>query len=124
MRNEKKIFIYFNEKKYLYYSNSSPPIRIFDLFKNFPENNLIYQLLQVGSGSVESNGSGSPKSNGSGSGSPKINGSDRIRILIPGIKFLIIYIKLNKEVRTLYTLNCQDISFCKDKNHVCTRRKK
>ena len=27
--NEQKIFIYFIEKKYLYYSNSSPPIRIF-----------------------------------------------------------------------------------------------
>ena len=29
IRNEKKIFIYFNEKKYLYYSNSCPPIRSF-----------------------------------------------------------------------------------------------
>ena len=40
------------------------------------ENNFINSLLQVGSGSVE-------KSTGSGSGWPKINGSDRIRILIP-----------------------------------------
>ena len=38
-----------------------------DLFKNFPENNFIYPLLQVGSGS------------------PKINGSDRIQIIIPAI---------------------------------------
>ena len=37
----------------------------------------INPLLQVGSGYNE-------KSNGSGSGGPKINGSDRIRILIPG----------------------------------------
>ena len=29
IRNEKKIFIYFNEKKYLYYSTSCPPIRSF-----------------------------------------------------------------------------------------------
>ena len=44
------------------------------------ENNFINPLLQVGSGSgsVE-------KSTGSGSGGPKINGSDRIRILIPDL---------------------------------------
>ena len=41
------------------------------------ENNFINPLLQVGSGSAE-------KSTGSGSGGPKINGSDWIRILIPG----------------------------------------
>ena len=43
------------------------------------ENNFINPLLQVGSGSgsVE-------KSTGSGSCGLKINGSDRIRILIPG----------------------------------------
>ena len=39
------------------------------------ENNFINPLLQVGSGSVEKS---------TGSGWPKINGSDRIRILIPG----------------------------------------
>ena len=42
------------------------------------ENNFINPLLQVGSGSVE-------KNTGSGSGGPIINGSDRIRILIPDI---------------------------------------
>ena len=48
------------------------------------ENNFINPLLQVGSGSgsVE-------KSTGSGSGGPKINGSDRIRILIPGCSVLL-----------------------------------
>ena len=35
MRNEKKKIIYFNEKKYLYYSNSSPPIRIFGFIQEF-----------------------------------------------------------------------------------------
>ena len=35
IRNEKKIFIYFNEKKYLYYSNSSPPIKIFGFIQEF-----------------------------------------------------------------------------------------
>ena len=40
------------------------------------ENNFINPMLQVGSGSVE-------KSIGSGSGGSKINGSERIRILIP-----------------------------------------
>ena len=44
------------------------------------EINFIYPLLQVGFGS----GSGE-KSTGSGSGGSKINGSGRIRILIPGI---------------------------------------
>ena len=39
------------------------------------ENNIIDPLLQVGSGSNEKS---------SGFGGPKINGSDRIRILIPG----------------------------------------
>ena len=43
------------------------------------ETNFIYPLSQVGSGSGE-------KSTGSGSDGPKINGSDRIRILIPGLK--------------------------------------
>ena len=38
------------------------------------ENNFINPFLQVGSGSVEKS---------TGSGWPKINGSDRIRILIP-----------------------------------------
>ena len=38
------------------------------------ENNFINSLLQVGSGSNEKS---------TGSGGPKINGSDRIRILIP-----------------------------------------
>ena len=42
------------------------------------KNNFINPLLQVesGSGSIEKS---------TGSGGPKINGSDRIRILIPGI---------------------------------------
>ena len=38
------------------------------------KNNFINPLLQVGSGSVEKS---------TGSGGPKINGSDRIRIVIP-----------------------------------------
>ena len=41
------------------------------------EYNFINQLLQVGSGSGSTEKS-------TGSGGPKINGSDRIRILIPG----------------------------------------
>ena len=40
------------------------------------ENYFINPLLQVGSGSDEKN---------TGYGGPKINGSDRIRILIPGL---------------------------------------
>ena len=48
-----------------------------DLYFVQDKNDFINPLLQVGSGSVE-------KSTGSGSGGPKINGSDRIRILIPG----------------------------------------
>ena len=40
----------------------------------YVENNFINPLLQLGSGSDE---------NRTGSGGPKINGSDRIRILIP-----------------------------------------
>ena len=35
IRNEKKILIHLNEKKYLYYSNSSPPIRIFGFIQEF-----------------------------------------------------------------------------------------
>ena len=49
-----------------------------DLYFVQDKNDFINPLLQVGSGSgsVE-------KSTGSGFGGPKINGSDRIRILIP-----------------------------------------
>ena len=43
------------------------------------ENNFINPLLQVGSGSREKS---------TGSGGPKINGSDRIRILIPECKYM------------------------------------
>ena len=35
IRNEKKIFIYFNEKKYLCYLNSSPQIRSFGFIQEF-----------------------------------------------------------------------------------------
>ena len=45
-----------------------------DLYFVQDKNNFINPLLQVGSGSVEKS---------TGSGGPKINGSDRIRILIP-----------------------------------------
>ena len=48
-----------------------------DLYFVQDKNSFINPLLQIGSGSVE-------KSTGSGSGGLKINGSDRIRILIPG----------------------------------------
>ena len=47
------------------------------LYFNQDENIFINLLLKVGSRSG--------KRNGSGSGGPKINGSDRIRILIPGL---------------------------------------
>ena len=47
------------------------------------EDNFINPLLQVGSGA----GSGE-YSTESGSGRPKVNGSDRIRILIPAFMFL------------------------------------
>ena len=46
----------------------------FGLYFVQDENNFINPLLQVGSGSVEKS---------TGSGGIKINGSDRIRILIP-----------------------------------------
>ena len=49
-----------------------------DLYFVQDKNNFINPLLQVGSGSVE-------KSTESGSGGQKINGSDRIRIFIPGL---------------------------------------
>ena len=45
------------------------------------DNNFINPLLQVGSGSGSSEKS-------TGSGGPKINGSDRIRILIPVYMFI------------------------------------
>ena len=51
-----------------------------DLYFVQDKNNFINPLLQVGSGS----GSGSVEKS-TGSGGPKINGSDRIRILIPVI---------------------------------------
>ena len=35
IQNKTKIFTYFNEKKYLYYSNSSPPIRSFGFIQEF-----------------------------------------------------------------------------------------
>ena len=50
----------------------------FGLYFVQEENDFINPLLQVGSGSDEKS---------SGSGGPKINGSDRIRILIPGKMF-------------------------------------
>ena len=52
------------------------------------KNNFINPSLRVGSGSVE-------KSTGSGVGSdgPKINGSDRIRILIPGSNNFILCVR-------------------------------
>ena len=57
-----------------------------DLYFVQDKNNFINPLLQVGSesGSAE-------KSTGSGSGGPKINGSDRIRILIPELMMHTIY---------------------------------
>ena len=55
------------------------------------ENNFINPFLHVGSGSAE-------KSTGSGSGEPKINGSDRIRILIPA--YITGYVVLSALKRT------------------------
>ena len=79
------------------------------------ENNFINPLLQVGSGFAE-------KSTASGSGGPKINGSDRIRILIPAKKYLFIYIKLFQSFLIIITLNKKWLSFptlpCADRQQV------
>ena len=46
IRNEKKIFIYFNEK-YLYYSNSSPPIWSFGFIQEFSWMEILRQSIVV-----------------------------------------------------------------------------
>ena len=57
-----------------------------DLYFVQVKNNFINPLLQVGSGSGSIK-----KSTGSGSGGPNINGSDRIRILIPDKIAILLY---------------------------------
>ena len=59
-----------------------------DLYFVQDKNNFINPLLQVGSGSWSGSGKSwsVEKITGSGSGGPKITVSDRIRILIPGIR--------------------------------------
>jgi len=81
---KKKIYLSFRKVGITYYTINHHFMLEFvesGLYFVQDENNFINSLLQVGSGSRS--GSRSVEKS-TGSGGPKINGSDRIRILIPG----------------------------------------